>query len=188
MNAGRAAAAVGDYDEALDKYQLALNEPIKQPKLEEELRRLRSIWEMRSPHLDQARAFVKERWATADVTELGKSYGEAERAFNTLKDVGDYLTAQRLLKVNNEHCGALAGVIDLLVSSGTERDVEDAERYKQLLDNMADFQQRISDFIKTAEGGASPAPAAAATTAPAAANPPPRNAPPEEEEAPPKKP
>jgi hypothetical protein len=96
--------------------------------------------------------------------------------------------------VNNEHCGALAGVIDLLVSSGTERDVQDAEKYKQLLDNMVDFQQRIGDFIKTAAaGGASPAappaPAAPTPVNPAAAAPPPAGkAPPEEEEVPPKKP
>jgi tetratricopeptide (TPR) repeat protein len=180
INAGRAAAEIGDYDEALSKYQLALNEPIKQPKLEEEVRRLRSIWGMRSPELDQARAFIRDRWATSDVTELSKLYGEAERALSTLVQVGDYLTAQRLLKANNEHCGALAGVIDLLVSSGTERDVEDAEKYKQLLDNMADFQQRIGDFIKTAETGTASAPASA--TSPAMSTPPP-----EEEAAAPKK-
>lgn len=183
INAGDAAADLGDYAEALDKYGLALAEQPDQPKLTQRIKDLKGVWEIKSPAHEQARTFVFERWAKTEVTELTAQFDEAERALATLREVGDYLTAQRLLKVNNEHIAGISGVIDLLISSGSERDVEDAAKYQQLLDKMAGFQQRIGDFIQTAaSGGAAPA-----APAPAAAAPQSKAPPAEEEEVPNKK-
>jgi hypothetical protein len=190
--AAEAAAEAGDYTEAFDKYDLALSEQPDQPKLAERVRMLKEVWEIKSPEHERARKFIFERWAKAEVTELASLFAEAEQALAALQTVGDYLTAQRLLKVNNEHVGAVSGVTDLLIASGTEQDLADAEKYTKLSDRFLEFQDRIVAFITEAETGVTSEPAAPPTAAPAAAAAPAKTAPSksppvEEEEVPPGK-
>lgn len=179
-NAGDAAAAIGDYKEALDKYDLALAEQIDQPKLRSHVEKIRKILGMSSPELDQARSFIHERWSQTDVTDLSKQFPEVERSLSALEQAGDYLTAQRLMRINTEHIGLLTQVIEALAASATEADVAEATKYKEFQDKLAEFQDRVRVFVASAEAGMPP---------PAAANapPPPKTTQAEEEEPPPKK-
>jgi hypothetical protein len=176
---GEEAEAVGNIDEALEKYDLALGEQSNQPMLRARLDRLKEMWKIKNPEHQKARTFVFERWPAANETEVGPKLPEAERAFDTLKQVGDTLTAKKLSAVNSDHVTAVSELIGQLPSD-EEADVKEVEKYEELLNKLAEFQNRINEFIGDVGDGTGDAGEGNA--------PPPKGAPPkEEEETPPTK-
>ena len=158
------AMAAGNIEEAIEKFQLALNEQPDQPMLKARLDKLQETWRIKSPEHERARAFVFDRWPATEVTEIEARLPEAEKALASLEQVGDTLTAQRFSSVNNDHVIALSDLLDQLADSGTEEDLKEAEKYSAVLEKIAQLQDRIGEFIVS---GASAAPRPEAATAPA---------------------
>lgn len=176
---GEEAEAAGEIEEALEKYELALGEQPNQPMLKARLESLKETWRIKSPEHQKARTFVFERWPVAEVTEVGPKLAEAEKAFATLKEVGDTLTAKKLSSVNDGHVTAISELIGQ-IASDEQADVAEVEKYEALLNKLAEFQARINEFGASAQestndGGQAPPPKPA------------KRPPPEEEETPPKK-
>jgi tetratricopeptide (TPR) repeat protein len=181
--------SAGNIDEALEKFELALNEQPDQPKLRQRLERMKETWRIKSPDHEKARRFAFERWPATEVTEIEDRFAELENHLAALVETQDTLTGQKLLSTNNDHIGALAGLLDTLIASGTEEDIKQAESYQALIDRLAKFQEKLGQFIiDAAESGDAPQDAPEQPPAAPAGNTPPKAASTaEEEEVPPSK-
>jgi hypothetical protein len=185
VNLGNEALRQGNIEDTIARYEFALIEQPDQPKLAQTLAELKEKWRIKSPEHESARKFVYDEWPQAEVTGLGTLLPEARRAFETMQGVGDDLGAGRLIVENDKHLGVLNDLLDQLAAGGTDEDKQEAEKYKGILQQLAEFQQQVVAFARNptaaAPAAAAPAPAAPTPAAPSA----PAKKPPEEEEVPP---
>ena len=140
----------GDIDEAIEKYSLALGEQPDQPPLVKRLEKLKAAWKIKTPEQRQARQFVYAVWAKAEPADVEGALPQATKAFETLRAAGDYLTAGKLLKVNERIVAELDQVIGQLASRDGEADRQEHEKYVGLLEELAKFQQQVADYYGAA--------------------------------------
>ncbi len=150
-------------EEAITRYELALSEQPQQPELRKKLEQLKEAWRIKNPAHGQARRFVYEIWAKAEVTEVEQLLLEAAGVLQTLKSVQDHLTMQRLLAVNGEHLSALVATVEQAEARGGEADLAESQKYARLLDRVADFNDEAAEAMQAALAGA---PTVANDTAP----------------------
>jgi hypothetical protein len=143
---------MGDWEDAIARYEGALRIQPDQPLLAARLARYKQVWAIKSSEHQRARDFVYNRWAKAEVTELADRIDEVERAFATLEVFGDYLSARKLAKAASDHNGALAQLIELLLASGGEDNLREAGNYQSLTDRISRLAQRVAAFELSAAG------------------------------------
>ncbi|HUY87183.1 MAG TPA: hypothetical protein VMV10_00460 [Pirellulales bacterium] len=147
---GNQAEREGDIDEALEKYSLALGEQPDQPPLAKRLDQLKAAWKIKSPEQRQARQFVYAVWAKIEPAGVETALPQATKAFETLRTAGDYLTAGKLMKVNERLVTELDQVIGQLAGRDGDADRQEHEKYVGLLEQLAKFQQQVADYYGAA--------------------------------------
>lgn len=152
---GEQAERDADFEEAITRYELALAEYSDQPQLAERLRDLKEEWRIKSPEHEEARRVVLDRWVSAELTDVEDLLADVETAFDTLKRVGDTLTARRLLLANTQHTLALSDLVQQLAGRSSDEDRAEAEKYKELSERMAGFAETVASFV-TGSGGDHP--------------------------------
>lgn len=146
---GQTAETDGDIDEALLRYGLALKEQPDQPQLQAKLDQLEADWRTKGPAHEEAREFLRNRWAEADVSQIDSLFSACERAFTTLSEHGDYLFARRLAKLNAGYIVDLQSIVEQAINRGEAADLEEAKKYQALLDRLATFQNRVVELGAT---------------------------------------
>jgi tetratricopeptide (TPR) repeat protein len=153
----------GDYDEAIARYELALNERPDQPKLKQLVDKLKALRAIKDAEHGAARDFIYKEWENVELSRLAAVFPRAEKAFETLVRVGDYMAARKLSKINARHLSELSNLVDLITERGQESEQAELESYVNLIQRFADFQQQIGPFAR-GEGGAPAAPATPAAS------------------------
>jgi len=161
----------GDIDEAILRYELALNEQPAQPALQEKIDQLRKIWQVKGADHEQARQLIYQRWPKAEVAEVESLLPQLQKALETLKTHGDPLAARKLSLVNNAQLGQLNAFLDQLSQRSAEEDKAELEKYADLTQQLADFQTQVVEYLEQALAESATAPAAAPAPAPATAPP-----------------
>jgi tetratricopeptide (TPR) repeat protein len=185
----------GEIDEAILRFELALNEQPDQPALREKLDQLRKTWQLKGPDHEQVRLLIYQRWAQAEVTEIMGLLPLLRKALDTLKSHGDYLSARKLSIVNNAKLSQLNAIIDQLALRSSQEDQDELEKFAELTEQLADFQAGVIAYLEQALRAPTGEPKTVAppstTTEPAGNEPSlepagsPASVPPEEDEEPP---
>lgn len=152
---GQQAERDGDIDEALTRYRLALSEQPDQPELAQKVEQMQQDWTVKNPAHQEARTLICERWAKAEVTDIEALLPAAEKAFATLQANSDHLTARRLLSANSANLSRVNGLIEQLSDRGDAADQPELDKYAGLVERIADFQTKVSDYLDkvVSEGG-----------------------------------
>ncbi|NQT11531.1 MAG: hypothetical protein HQ582_02210 [Planctomycetes bacterium] len=121
---------------------------------------LRQMWEIKSPEHERARRFVYEQYAQSPMDDLADVLPEAQRVFDQLADldVDDQLTVMKLAKINGEHVATLSEIEEMLADRDSEADRAERETYRQLLEDVLEFQDQVFDFLKARDEGRPPPP------------------------------
>ncbi len=156
--AGQAEHA-GDVDDAISKYKLALQAWPNQPKIKQRLDQLQKTWSLKGPEHEEARNFVYQKWAQAQVNQLESLLPEVRKAFEVFKRLDDYLSATKLTKVNGEHLRELTDIVELLAGRNTEKDRQECTKYEKLTKQVVQLQLEVVEYLKNrSEGGQSEPP------------------------------
>jgi len=147
----------GDIDDAIAKYDLALQEWPDQPQIRQHVDQLRRDWQTKGPEHVEARRLVFETYAAAGADQLDSLLGEAKNAFRVLTGVDDYLTMMKLSRVNQQFIAELTEIVELLTTRGGEADRAEREQYERLLDDVLNFQEQIIGYGTAREGKKPPA-------------------------------
>jgi tetratricopeptide (TPR) repeat protein len=182
VNLGNDALKEGNVEDAIARYEFALSEQPDQPKLAQTLAELKEKWRTKGAEHESARKFVFEEWPQVEVTRLAAVLPQAKQAFQTMQGVSDDLGAQRLVIETDRHLGSLNDLLDQLASGDTDDDKQEFEKYKGILQQLAEFQQQVVAFARNPAAAPAPAAPPAKAGAPLPAKKPP---PKEEEEVPP---
>lgn len=137
----------GDVDQAIANYREAVR-LCPRAGFQQRLHQLIRTWEIKDDDHRKARAFVCQVWPEVAITELRRRQPEAEAAFRKLVQVGDYLTARRLLKATGEHLRELADLVDMLSGRSAEVDRKECREYIELTDKIARFQLDVGAYLK----------------------------------------
>lgn len=137
----------GQIDDALQRYDAALLEQPEQPELKRHLDWLRETWRIKSPAHQQARTLIYEIWPQTDLVGVEGQLPNLERALETLKSVGDSLTARALSRVNGERIAELQAFVEQASGRATEEDRREAEKYSGLLQRLAELQEKVASFV-----------------------------------------
>jgi tetratricopeptide (TPR) repeat protein len=140
----------GDIEDAIQRYELALNEWGNQPEVQRHLDELKEVWKIKGPEHQRARDFVFQTLAGAHVDELQELLPDADDAFRALVGVGDYLSVRRLANLNGQFLGELADNLESLSGQGG---TQEFERYQQLADRLAALQAEVLEYRKAQEEG-----------------------------------
>jgi exonuclease VII small subunit len=153
-----------DIDEAIARYEeaLAALKECEDPGLQQVERKLAELrdWnEPKSPEHERARQFVFQRYAQSSVDDLTDSLlDDAQDFFEDLRDLRDDLAVTKLAKINGEHLGALAEIVEMLADRDSETDRAEQEKYRGILEKLIAFQKEVTDHLKScAEGRPLPA-------------------------------
>ena len=144
---GKQAEQDADYDEAITRYELALGEQSDNPVLTEKLNKLKEQWRIKNDKHESARRFVYERWASAEITEIGTLLQEAKSTLISLQSVNDSLTAQKLLNANSSHLAMLNDLVVRLAERTSDEDRKETEKYVALTEAIATFQETVANYI-----------------------------------------
>ncbi|MCI0464676.1 MAG: hypothetical protein L0Z62_47740 [Gemmataceae bacterium] len=132
LEQARLKEAETDYDGAIRLYQEVLSKRKDLAEVRAHLEKLRAAWQIKegdSQHT-QARAFVSSAWPRLDPAEVAAQLPRAVEAFKVLRQRGDRLTPERLLRANVVHAAKLKKELEVL----GRRDGEDVRaRTKTLL-------------------------------------------------------
>lgn len=150
------AREAGDIDETIAKYGQALKEWPDLPQVKELLAELREMWRIKSPEHERARRFVYEQYAQSPMDDLADVLPEAQRVFDQLAGLDDQLTVMKLARINGEHVATLSEIEEMLADRDSEADRAERETYRQLLEDVLEFQDQVFDFIKARDEGRPP--------------------------------
>lgn len=169
---GNQALDAFEFDDAIDKYKLALAEQPDQPELTQKLEQLEEAWRIKGKTHQQARKVVFEDWAQAEITELQDKLPKVRQAAQTLQRFRDHLSLNRLVAANTDHILALSDLVDELADRGAAEDQQEAEKWVELIDALEKFNKEVTAYLDGVETSGSPAsrdgtPEAAGTASPA---------------------
>ena len=139
------AEQAGDIDDAITKYELALQEWTDQPETKAHLDELKRVWEIKGPEHQEARDFVCDTYANADVDKLDELLADARLAFQTLIGLDDHLTVAKLANVNGAHLAGLTDILNALADRG-EAGREENAHYETLVQDVLEFQEEILQY------------------------------------------
>jgi tetratricopeptide (TPR) repeat protein len=143
--AGQSEAA-GDFDQAIALYEQALRQWPDQPDTKRHYEELKEAWRAKDDEHTASRQFLRDRWAKADVKEIGDLLAQARQHFEVLKRHDDKLAARLLLKRNGDHLRNLSELVDMLSSRSENKDA--FETYSKLTEDVAKFQLEVSELLK----------------------------------------
>lgn len=146
----------GDVEKTIAKYEQALDAWPDLPQVKQLLAELRQMWKIKSPEHGRARRFVYEQYARTATDDLAGALPEAEDVFDELVRLDDPLTLMKLARINGEHVATLTEIAEMLADRDSEADRAERETYRQLLEDVLQFQDRVFDFLKVREEGRPP--------------------------------
>lgn len=138
LRQGNAEAAIANYEAALAEYP-------DQPKLKENLARLKEAWRIKTPQHQAARDFVFKKWSECEAPDIEDHLPEAERAVATLRDAGDYLSLKKLGTATDDHAEGVADLIEQLVERADAADQTEQKKYEAVLARIETFRQRVAE-------------------------------------------
>jgi hypothetical protein len=133
----------GELGKAIALYEEILQDGFKSEELEQRVKKLRELWEPKSPEHRKARDFIYHTWPTLDTAGLQSQMEEARKALAVCRQVGDTVGPQKLYKGIQTHAARLLKEAEGL------RDVneEDAKQLKVIKDLGAELT-RLETEIK----------------------------------------
>lgn len=140
------AESAGDVDDAIAKYELALQEVPDQATVREHVEKLRESWRIKGPEHQQARDFVR-KFAKTPVDALEPLVPQATDALATIQKAGDRLTAKLLLKATDDQYRELADLTEMLAARNSEADREQAKRLLALGESLDQLRTQAKQFI-----------------------------------------
>lgn len=142
-----------EYDQAIALYKKLLQEGAADPNVKKRLDQLEHDWAVKNEDHRRARAFIYETWAKLQDPETMKDKrGELRGAFNTCRDVGDFLTLQKLLRTCTEQRVTLQKLGDSL-QPNDEDDKVKLRTVVEVLDFLKELSDRTADYLKQAKTG-----------------------------------
>jgi tetratricopeptide (TPR) repeat protein len=129
-----------DFEQAIKVYEKVVKDYPEQTKIASHLEGLKKAWQPRSEEHVRARKFVYETWPTVETGELKDKLPQARKELDVLKQAGDRLTPQRLLRANERHTDKLRKHLDSLKS---RRDSEDTRAAVKAIGQIAEALERL---------------------------------------------
>ena len=118
-----------EYEKALKLYEQA-QEGLNDPKLAQQIAKLRAAWETKSPEHKAARDFIYKDWPEFDQDHMKEKVAKARTAFETCKANNDNLTPLKLLRVAIGHSTKLTAI---LADLNPDVNADQVEAHKEAL-------------------------------------------------------
>jgi tetratricopeptide (TPR) repeat protein len=138
-----------DFDKAIDLYKKALG-VIQDERRKKHLEELEAQWAISDDEHRKARRFVYETWPQLDTPGLERvmgERGEARRALDEFRRVGDRLSPQKLVRAANTHVVRLNKEATELNTTVNEQDAKPAERIKKIVPELTQLIADAIDFV-----------------------------------------
>src|SRR5262249_50876933 len=107
-----------------------------QTKVREHVDKLRQRWDPKSADHAKARAFVYKEWSKLEVRELKDNLDKARDALKVLQEVGDGLTARKMLQADVTHVAKLKKYLEVLLRQDSPDSNNQAKAIRQVADAL----------------------------------------------------
>jgi len=120
----------------------------KDPKVREELNKLKQAWEVKNEQHEQARKFIYKNWSQlTKVTELKDKLSKAHEAFETCRAAGDLLSPRMLLKANLAHATRLAREAETYKPQDNEDERQLVKKIYDLVKDLEQLSKEIESYL-----------------------------------------
>jgi hypothetical protein len=145
-----------EYQQAIDLYEQILAQAADDESVAAQVHKtldpIKKAWEVRSADHKAARAFINEVWPKqVTASDMKGKLDQARAAFQTCRDAGDFLTPQKLARVNNELGDKLRKALDALTDRDrNEDDRRAAETIAAVSKELEEMNKEIKDYLEKA--------------------------------------
>jgi hypothetical protein len=142
-----------EFDEAIQRYQKALDGGLNDPALRDHLDKLKKDWQLAGDEHQKAREFIYQVWPGLDLDGLRARLPEARKAFQTCQAAGDALTPRKLLVATNAHVRKLKEQHDALQPDVIEDHKKKAEALLEVTEGINKLREEVTSYIDRSAGG-----------------------------------
>jgi hypothetical protein len=146
LERGKLLEKEGELGKAIALYESILQDGFKSEELEQRVKKLRELWEPKSPEHRKARDFIYNTWPTLDTAGLQAQMGEARNALSVCRQVGDVVGPQKLYKGIQVHAARLLKESESL-SNVNEEDAKQLKVIKDLGAELARLETEVKAFL-----------------------------------------
>jgi tetratricopeptide (TPR) repeat protein len=141
------------FDDALKHFQRAKQLEPNNPKFTVKLEKFQKAWRATTAEHKAARAFFVTTWPGLPWRDMRDKFEECEKKMEVLRAQSDYLTAQLLVKTNQDVIEKLRAMLAQPAGSGDEGATDRAADIEDLLLKLRDMNNDLLDFIRPLLGG-----------------------------------
>jgi tetratricopeptide (TPR) repeat protein len=149
LNRANAHLRAAEFDEALQTYDEILNKIGERQDVRKRKEALEAKWKIKNDAQRQARAFVYGAWSNMhSVEDVRANLPKAREAFETLKQVGDRLTPQKLLLAAPAAADIMEKAVEEIKKSESDVEKLNLKPLQQLSAELFAFIKEVSDYVR----------------------------------------
>lgn len=138
-----------EFAQAIDIYARIIEDGADDPAIKQRLDSLRKAWAIKDDKHQDARAFIYDTWSQMkNAEEMKENLGKVRQALQAFRDAGDFLTPQRLLRVNSELALKLAKEAEGLRLKESDDDRKTGEIITALAEDLKKLNTDLVDYLK----------------------------------------
>jgi tetratricopeptide (TPR) repeat protein len=138
-----------EFGKALDLYEQILKEDPDNVDLKKRYKKLKEDWSLKGDKEKHRRArdYIYDTWPNVDALKLKAELPRAREAFETCRDVGDFLTPQKLRKAVLVHAGHLKEQLAALMPDVNEDDRKAAKDIQEISEGLQVLVKEVNSYL-----------------------------------------
>jgi hypothetical protein len=141
-----------EFGKALDLYEQILKEDSDNAELRKRYEKLKEDWALKGDKEQHrlARQYIYDTWPNVDALKLKAELPKARQAFETCRDVGDFLSPQKLRKAVVVHAAHLKEQLAALMPDVNEDDRKAAKDVQEISEGLNSLVKEVNAYLDKA--------------------------------------